>query len=201
MNTYFYAPSTSTIACPLVVAPEATAPFIRLCGNYRPMNPYICIPQEPIRPTGSLSSTSTSLFLSTAIQLPQTNSLLSSNDADYTVWSSRWRKAGSVQSWPRPLGTRSNLVPRPLPIAQRYQIVPDEISSGTQEGCAWECPVLNQLIWERLVLKFWRINLLDYLKLLKFPWISDRTSWRDIETSFRTELIVEENYSNAIDLP
>ena len=27
MNTYFYAPSTSTIACPLVVAPEATAPF------------------------------------------------------------------------------------------------------------------------------------------------------------------------------
>ena len=48
MNTYFYAPSTSTIACPLVVAPEATAPFIRLCGYYRPVNPYICIPQEPI---------------------------------------------------------------------------------------------------------------------------------------------------------
>ena len=48
MRTYFYEPSTSPIACPLVIAPKATAPFIRLCGDYRPINPYISIPQEPI---------------------------------------------------------------------------------------------------------------------------------------------------------
>ena len=48
MRTYFYEPSTSPIACPLVIAPKATAPFIRLCGDYRPINPYISTPQEPI---------------------------------------------------------------------------------------------------------------------------------------------------------
>ena len=48
MQTYFYEKSTSPIACPLVVAPKATAPFIRLCGDYRPINPYVHIPQEPI---------------------------------------------------------------------------------------------------------------------------------------------------------
>jgi hypothetical protein len=48
MQTYFYEKSTSPIACPLVVAPKATAPYIRLCGDYRDINPYICIPQEPI---------------------------------------------------------------------------------------------------------------------------------------------------------
>ena len=48
MRTYFYAPSTSTIASPLVVAPKATTPFIRLCGDYRQINSFICIPQEPI---------------------------------------------------------------------------------------------------------------------------------------------------------
>ena len=48
MRTYFYEKSTSPIACPLVVAPKATAPFIRLCGDYRPINPYVHIPQEPI---------------------------------------------------------------------------------------------------------------------------------------------------------
>lgn len=48
MRTYFYEPSTSPIACPLVIAPKATAPFIRLCGDYRPINPFISIPQEPI---------------------------------------------------------------------------------------------------------------------------------------------------------
>ena len=48
MSSYFYEKSTSTIASPLVVAPKATAPFIRLCGDYRPINPYVCIPQEPI---------------------------------------------------------------------------------------------------------------------------------------------------------
>ena len=48
MKTYFYEKSTSPIACPLVVAPKATPPFIRLCGDYRPINPFIHISQEPI---------------------------------------------------------------------------------------------------------------------------------------------------------
>ena len=48
MRTYFYEVSTSPIACPLVIAPKATAPFIRLCGDYRPIYPYISIPREPI---------------------------------------------------------------------------------------------------------------------------------------------------------
>ena len=48
MRTYFYETSTSSIASPLVIAPKATAPFIRLCGDYRPVNPYVSVPQEPI---------------------------------------------------------------------------------------------------------------------------------------------------------
>ena len=48
MKGYFYTKSYSPIACPLVVAPKATAPFIRLCGDYRPVNPFVSIPQEPI---------------------------------------------------------------------------------------------------------------------------------------------------------
>ena len=48
MKSYFYEHSNSTIASPLVIAPKATAPFIRLCGDYRPVNPYVSIPQEPI---------------------------------------------------------------------------------------------------------------------------------------------------------
>ena len=48
MKTYFYEKSTSPIACPLVVAPKATPPFIRLCGDYRPVNPFIHKSQEPI---------------------------------------------------------------------------------------------------------------------------------------------------------
>ena len=48
MQTYFYVKSHSPIACPLVVAPKATAPFIRLCGDYRPINPFVSISQEPI---------------------------------------------------------------------------------------------------------------------------------------------------------
>ena len=39
MRTYFHEISTSPIASPLVVASKATAPFIRLCGDYRPVNP------------------------------------------------------------------------------------------------------------------------------------------------------------------
>jgi hypothetical protein len=48
MQSYFYEKSTSPIACPLVIAPKATAPFIRFCGDYRDINPFIEISQEPI---------------------------------------------------------------------------------------------------------------------------------------------------------
>ena len=48
MQTYFYEKSSSPIASPLVIAPKATALFIRICGDYRTINPYVCIPQEPI---------------------------------------------------------------------------------------------------------------------------------------------------------
>jgi hypothetical protein len=48
LQKYFYAPSTSPIASPLVIAPKATAPFIRYCGDYREVNKFISIPQEPI---------------------------------------------------------------------------------------------------------------------------------------------------------
>ena len=49
---YFYetdkAKCTSAIASPLVIAPKATSPFIRFCGDYRRINEYITIPQQPI---------------------------------------------------------------------------------------------------------------------------------------------------------
>ena len=45
---YFYVESSSPIASPLVIAPKATAPFIRFCGDYRVVNKYIKIPQQPI---------------------------------------------------------------------------------------------------------------------------------------------------------
>lgn len=45
---YFYEYSESPIASPLVIAPKATAPFIRFCGDYREVNKFIKIPQEPI---------------------------------------------------------------------------------------------------------------------------------------------------------
>ena len=48
METYMYAESKSPVACPLVVAPKATFPFVRLCGDYRPINPFITVPQVPI---------------------------------------------------------------------------------------------------------------------------------------------------------
>ena len=48
MKTYFYEKSTSPIASPLVIAPKATTPYIRLCGDYRLINAYVIIPQEPI---------------------------------------------------------------------------------------------------------------------------------------------------------
>jgi RNase H-like domain found in reverse transcriptase len=45
---YFYTESESPIASPLVIAPKATAPFIRFCGDYRVVNQFIDIPQQPI---------------------------------------------------------------------------------------------------------------------------------------------------------
>ena len=41
MCTYMYVDSDSPIASPLVVAPKATKPFIRLCGDYRWVNQYV----------------------------------------------------------------------------------------------------------------------------------------------------------------
>ena len=41
MSTYMYVDSDSPIACPLVIAPKATAPFIRICGDYIWVNKYV----------------------------------------------------------------------------------------------------------------------------------------------------------------
>lgn len=48
LRKYFYVESDSPIASPLVIAPKATAPFIRFCGDYREVNKFITIPQQPI---------------------------------------------------------------------------------------------------------------------------------------------------------
>ena len=48
MLQYFFIRSNSPIASPIGIAPKATSPFIRLCGDYRQVNPYISISQEPI---------------------------------------------------------------------------------------------------------------------------------------------------------
>ena len=48
LRTYFFVESSSSIASPLVIAPKATAPFIRFCGDYRAVNKFIRIPQQPI---------------------------------------------------------------------------------------------------------------------------------------------------------
>jgi hypothetical protein len=41
LSSYMYTNSTSPIASPLVIAPKATKPFIRFCGDYRNINMYI----------------------------------------------------------------------------------------------------------------------------------------------------------------
>ncbi len=41
MKEYFYVPSTSPVASPLVVAKKSTAPYIRICGDYREINKYV----------------------------------------------------------------------------------------------------------------------------------------------------------------
>ena len=52
MAKYFYETDrekcTSSIASPLVIAPKATSPFIRFCGDYRVVNDFISIPKHPI---------------------------------------------------------------------------------------------------------------------------------------------------------
>jgi hypothetical protein len=48
LRKYFYVPSTSPVASCLVIAPKATAPFIRFCGDYVAINPFIEIPHFPI---------------------------------------------------------------------------------------------------------------------------------------------------------
>ena len=47
-KSYFYVESESPIASALVMAPIATQPFIWFCGDYREINKYIKIPQQPI---------------------------------------------------------------------------------------------------------------------------------------------------------
>jgi hypothetical protein len=65
MRTYFYAPSTSSYASPLVCAPKETDPHIRLCGDHREINKFITIPQEPIPnvPLSIAKCASFSLFI------------------------------------------------------------------------------------------------------------------------------------------
>lgn len=48
LRAYIYEPSDSPIASCLVVAPKATAPFIRLCGDYVAINKYIETGHFPI---------------------------------------------------------------------------------------------------------------------------------------------------------
>ena len=48
MMGYMYKPSSSDRASALVVAPKATAPFIRLCGDYVRINKYIVTGHYPI---------------------------------------------------------------------------------------------------------------------------------------------------------
>ena len=48
MCNYFFEPSTSPCASPIVLAPKATHPFERICGDYRRINQYIVIPQDVI---------------------------------------------------------------------------------------------------------------------------------------------------------
>ena len=48
LKHYMYKDSTSPWASPLVIAPKATAPFIRFCGDYRWLNPMVVLPQAYI---------------------------------------------------------------------------------------------------------------------------------------------------------
>ena len=48
MMTYFYVKSESTVASLLVVAPKATKPYIRMCGDYPGVNVCLKMPQHPM---------------------------------------------------------------------------------------------------------------------------------------------------------
>jgi hypothetical protein len=48
LETYLWRISNSAVASPLVVAPKATHPFIRIAGDYRIINDYVYINQEYI---------------------------------------------------------------------------------------------------------------------------------------------------------
>ena len=48
LRQHVYVKSDSPIASTLVIAPKATHPFIRFCGNYVPINPYIEMGHFPI---------------------------------------------------------------------------------------------------------------------------------------------------------
>jgi len=48
LMTYFYVGSDSPIASPLVIAPKATKPFIRFCGDYIEVNKHVKIGHYPI---------------------------------------------------------------------------------------------------------------------------------------------------------
>lgn len=48
LREYFYVPSSSPIASPLVIAPKATKPFIRFCGDYVAVSKYIITGHYPI---------------------------------------------------------------------------------------------------------------------------------------------------------
>ena len=48
LNEYMYRASNSDVASPLVIAPKATKPFIRFCGDYTKINKYIVNGHYPI---------------------------------------------------------------------------------------------------------------------------------------------------------
>ena len=48
MQGYFYTPSNSPIASPLVIAPKVTKPFIRFCGDNIEINKHVNIGHYPI---------------------------------------------------------------------------------------------------------------------------------------------------------
>jgi len=48
LSTYMYEPSVSPIASPLVIAPKATPPYLRFCGDYVTINKYMVVSQYPI---------------------------------------------------------------------------------------------------------------------------------------------------------
>ena len=64
---------TSSICSPLVIAPKATAPLIRFCGDYHKISEFISIPKHPI-PVVAHELTKASQF-KVFVNLDTTNSL------------------------------------------------------------------------------------------------------------------------------